>query len=90
MKLKDIEKMLRAIINGQTSLKQKLLAEIKSTRSDLSKRIGRVEAKVDKNGKRLDALGEQLAYLEDDTPTQAEHNQIEKRVTKIERHLTSI
>ena len=34
---------------------------------------------------RLDKQGKQLAYLEDDAPTRAEHDELTKRVEKIEK-----
>ena len=50
--------MLQAIINGQTSLK-----------GELSRKIDKVEKRLTE---RLDKIGGQLAYLEDDTPTREE------------------
>ena len=34
---------------------------------------------------RIDKLGRQLAYLEDDAPTREEHDNLEKRVVKVEQ-----
>ncbi len=69
--------MLQAIINGQTAIKQ-----------ELSGKIGKIDQKVDKLSEKLDAveknltvridkLGKQLAYLEDDTPTREEYDNLE-------------
>jgi len=68
--------MLRAIINEQSDLKQELLKKIEEVdiklggvEERLGKKIDKVEGKVLVNTKRLDKIGSQLAYLEDDTPT---------------------
>lgn len=51
--------------------------------------VKRVDEKVVKNGKRIDKLGEQLAYLEDDAPTKGEFEKLEKRVGKLEKVIVS-
>lgn len=57
----DTQKMLRAVINGQTTLKQELSSEIKKVDQKLDK--------VERNlTGRIDKIGRQLAYLEDDAP----------------------
>ena len=88
------KKMLRAIINGQSALKEELLKKIDVVETKLSGRIDSLEKKMDsgfKNvNKRIDRLGKSLAYLEDDAPTRAEHDELEKRVTKIEHKIASI
>ena len=68
--------MLRAIINEQSDLKQELLKKIEEVdiklggvEERLGQKIDKVEGKVLVNTKRLDKIGSQLAYLEDDTPT---------------------
>lgn len=96
----DTKKMLRAIINGQSALKAELLKKI----DDLDKKftakfddVDRRFAKVDKRfdtlernlTKRIDKLGRQLAYLEDDTPTREEHDELAKRVRKLEQKTAS-
>lgn len=88
MKSDQIIKMLRAIANAQSSLKQELLTEMKNGFNQVNKRIDKLELKVIKNGKRIDKLGKSLAYLEDDAPTREEHDKLEKRVTKIEHQVT--
>ena len=74
--MSDTDQMLRAIINGQSDLKQELLKKIEEVdvtlegvEERLGKKIDKVEGKVLVNTKRLDKIGSQLAYLEDDTPT---------------------
>lgn len=79
-------KMLQAIINGQKALEERLMSEIGKVRSD----VKRVEVKVDKNGKRIDKVGLQLAYLEDDAPTREEFDDLEKRVKKVEKSIASV
>ena len=79
-------KMLHAIINGQRALEEMLMGEIGKVRSD----VKRVEVKVDKNGKRIDKVGLQIAYLEDDAPTREEFDDLEKRVKKVEKSIASV
>ena len=84
----DIKKMLRSVINGQSALKQELLAK-----------IGKLDKKVDNNNdslrkdvrdgfekvnKRLDSIGKSVAFLEDDSPTIEEFDELESRATKLE------
>ena len=66
----NIKDVLQAILDGQDSI-----------RSD----IKRVEKKVEENGERVDKLGLQLAYLEDDAPTRDEFDELQSVVKKIER-----
>lgn len=83
--MNDNQKMLQAIINGQTALKQELVTKI----DKVDQRVAKLDEKLDKVErnltKRMDRLGRQLAYLEDDTPTREEHNHLEKRVEKLEQ-----
>ncbi len=76
----DTQKMLRIIINGQSSFRQEVLGKLDKVEKRLDSRIDGLENKIDGlDGKidgvekrlteRLDKIGRQLAYLEDDTPT---------------------
>lgn len=98
--MNDTQKMLQAIINGQTTLKQELAAKIDKVDKKLSQRIDGVNQKVDGLGKkidkaeknlttRIDKLGRQLAYLEDDAPTREEFDKLENRVDKIDQRTVS-
>jgi len=80
--IKQIMKMLRAVINGQSALKQELLARI----NKLDKKIDGVEERLTK---RINMQGSQLAELDDNAPTGQEFRSLEKRVTKVERRLAS-
>lgn len=68
-------KMLQAVLDGQVAIRED---------------IGEVKLEVKKNGKRIDKLGLQLARLEDDTPTIEEFVKFEKRVTKVEKHISVV
>ncbi len=92
----DTQKMLQAIINGQGTLKQELLSKIDrvdkkvdAQSENLGSKIDGLDKKVDRVEKnltsRLDKIGKQLAYLEDDTPTKEEFDNLEKRVDNIEQ-----
>ena len=94
--MNDTQKMLQTIINGQSTLKQELLSEI----GKVDKKVDRLGEKVEGlDGKmdgvenrlteRLDKIGKQLAYLEDDTPTREEYDDLEKKVTKIGQRIIS-
>ncbi len=89
----NTQKMLQAIINGQSTLKQELISKIDRVEKKLEGRIDGLDVKLDKVEKnlteRIDKLDKQLAYLEDDTPTREEYNSLEKRVDKIELEVTS-
>lgn len=70
--------MLQSVLNGQVSIR---------------KDIKKVESKIDKVEKnltvRIDRIGSQLAHLEDDAPTKEEHEDLEKRVDKVETRIAS-
>lgn len=75
-------KMLQAIINGLAAFKQEVLTRFDKTDQKIDK--------VEKNlTKRIDKLGRQLAYLEDDTPTREEFDNLEKRVDTLDQKITS-
>src|SRR5438132_428092 len=87
----NTQKMLRIIINGQSAFKQEFLGRIdkldrrmfglEGKMVSLDEKIDRVEKNLTK---RLDKIGKQLAYLEDDTPTREEFDKLENRVVEIE------
>src|SRR3989344_2304077 len=85
----DTQKMLRAIISGQSSFRQEVLSKIDKLDKKLTGRIDGVEKnlteKIDRVENRLDKIGKSLAYLEDDTPTKEEFDNLEKRVDRMER-----
>lgn len=92
----DNKKILQAILNGQSALKQELVSKI----NKVDQRVERLEGKIDqveenltkkiktveKNlTRRIDSIGRQLAYLEDDTPTREEFDKLENRVGELEQ-----
>lgn len=93
----DTQQMLRTIINGQSSFRQEVLSKIDNLDKKLTNRIDGVEKnlseridQVEKNlTGRLDNLGKQLAYLEEDTLTREEFDDLANKVTKVEQKLTS-
>ena len=86
--------MLRAVINGQSAMKSELLSKIDSVDKNLTNKIDSLDKKIDGVEKRLtrriDMIGFQVANLEDDTPTRDEHDELAKRVTKLELKVASI
>lgn len=90
----DTKKMFQTIINGQSALKQELLAEIRKVDS----KVGSLENKVDnlqtemkqefkQLTARVDKIGSQVARLEDDAPTVDEFDDLVKRVKKLESQI---
>lgn len=89
-----MKKMLQMIINGQSAFRQEVLKTIKKLEEKLDNKIDNLDIKVDnldikldtveKNlTSRIDKLGKQLAYLEDDAPTREEFDDLEKRVKRV-------
>ena len=72
-------KMLQAIIDSIGALRK----DIKNVKDELSN----VEKRLTK---RIDRLGSDLAYLEDDAPTVEEFNNLDKRVGKLEQQVLYI
>lgn len=93
-KVDSNDKMIRAIVNSQSSMKQELLERISKLDRKLGCRIDRLEIKTEdgfiKVSERLDKIGKSVAYLEDDTPTIQEHNKLEKSVGNIENKLQTL
>jgi len=97
----DTKKMLRTIINGQSDMKAELLTKIDGVEKGLGKRIDGVETELSKLksevktgfkkvNNRLDLIGKQVAYLEDDAPTRDEHDELVRRVTKLEHKAVAV
>jgi len=69
-------KILQSILHGQVSIRNGI------------KRVEKKVGKVEKNlTERMDKLGSQLAYLEDDVPTKEEIEVLDKRVGKLETQI---
>jgi hypothetical protein len=90
----EIKKMLRAVINGQSALRDELTGKFDSIRHGMEKGFADAKVHADDIEKRLtariDRIGKQVAYLEDDAPTREEHEMLEKRVAKVEKKLASL
>ncbi|MBU0999929.1 hypothetical protein KKE78_00835 [Patescibacteria group bacterium] len=84
----DTQKMLQAIVNGQSAIKQELLSKI----DKVDKKLDGLDEKLDNVEEnltgRIDKVGKQLAYLEDDAPTREEYDNLEKKVDRIEHKAT--
>ena len=74
-------KMLRAIVDTVGEIR-KDVQYIKKGMREMEVRLTKEIRKVDA---RVDTLGKQLAYLEDDAPTTRDFHRLEKRVTKLEQ-----
>ncbi len=89
----EIKNMLRAVINGQSTLKSELIQKIDGVEKKLGGRVDSLEKEVrtgfKKVNQRIDRLGKSLAYLEDDTPTREEFDGLEGRVIRVEKKISS-
>lgn len=87
--MNDTQKMLQAIINGQSAIKQELSGKI----DKIDQKVDKLSEKLDQVEKnltgRIDKIGKQLAYLKDDTPTREEYTDLEKKVDKMEKKVIS-
>lgn len=81
-KTDDTKTMLRAIINGLSAFKQEFLSfkkEVIQRFDDVDQKFAGLEERLTK---RIDKLGKQLAYLEDDSPTREEFDDLKKGIDK--------
>ncbi len=89
----DTTGMLRTIINNQSNFRQEMVGKLDRLDKKLTGKIDQVEKnlseRIDNVDNRLNKMGKQLAYLEDDAPTREEHTKLEKRVSKLERKVAS-
>jgi hypothetical protein len=76
--------MLQAILDGQNAIKEELKSDIKR----LEEKVDKNTVTIEKNGKRIDKIGLQLAELADDAPTIDEFEKLEKRVSTLELQMT--
>lgn len=88
--MNDTQKMFQAIINGQSSFRQEVLSKIDKLDQKLNGLDGKIDRVEKKITDRIDKLGKQLAYLDDDTPTKEEYDNLEKRVGVLEQKITSV
>jgi hypothetical protein len=65
----DIQKMLRAVINQLSAFRVEVSEKFDKLGNELRGKIDNTEKRLTK---RLDKIGRQLAYLEDDAPTREE------------------
>ncbi len=82
-------KVLKAITNVQSVLHQLIITEIKGVREDIKRLDIKIDGVEERLTARINKIGSQLAFLEDDTPTREEHDNLEKRVGKIEKTISS-
>ncbi|HWA51678.1 MAG TPA: hypothetical protein VG895_01325 [Patescibacteria group bacterium] len=71
--------MLQAIFDTVSSLRN----EIKDLRNEMNDKFKKVDENFKKVNQRLNKIGESVAYLEDDTPTRKEFENLENRVNKL-------
>ena len=76
-------KLLQAIVDSVAASRK----EIKEVKDEVKKVEGKIDGVEKRLTERINKLGASLAYLEDDTPR--EFDKLEKRVTKLEKHVVS-
>lgn len=84
-KIDEIEKMLKAVLSGLTGFRQEFLnfkKEVLQRFDGMDKKIDGVEERLTQ---RIDVIGKQVAYLEDDVSTREEFDKLGKRVDKLEK-----
>jgi hypothetical protein len=79
-KTDDIAVMLKTVINNLSTFRQEVFKRFDETDKKFDTKIDGVEARLTK---RIDAIGKQLAYLEDDAPTREEFDNLEKKVSLV-------
>ena len=83
----EVKKMLKAVVAGQGALREYIGDEIKRLENKMDQGFARVDKRFEEVNGRIDKLGKQLAYLEDDTPTREEFDGLESRVVKVEKKI---
>lgn len=73
-----------------SKLLQAILDKVSSVDKKVDKGFKIMNKRMDKTDKRIDKLGLQIARIEDDAPTIEEFDDLEKRVSTIEQHTTSV
>lgn len=86
--MNDIQKMFQTIINNQSAFRQEMLKKFKEMDEKFTEKFDSLREEMHKIEinltQRINNIGKQTAYLEDDTPTRDEFDKLEKRVDKIE------
>ncbi len=72
--MEEIKKMLRAVINAQSALREEFLGQIAKVRQEIGETKEDVRNAEKRLTARIDKIGKTVAYMEDDTPTRQEYN----------------
>jgi len=83
------QKILRTIMNGQSSMKSELLGKMTKLEKKVDDGFEKVNERFNDAIKRIDKIGLQVAKLEDDAPTVEEFDNLVKKVEKVQQNLTS-
>lgn len=81
------KKILKAIANLSTTLRTEIIKNREKSDKDKEELKGLIERVEKKLTKRLDMIGKSVAYLEDDTPTREEFEELQKEVETIKSML---
>lgn len=87
--MNDIQKMFQTIINNQSAFRQEILKRFDEMDKKFESLRGETRRSEKNLTSRIDKIGKQQAYLEDDAPTREEFDKLEKRVDKIESKAAS-
>lgn len=80
--IEDLQKMLKAVVNGLSTLRAETQSGFKTANKKIDDLEAGINRRIDSVEERLDNIGRQVAYLEDDAPTREEFNSLEKKVDK--------
>ena len=78
----NTEKIIQAVANGLSTLRMEMLQGFKKVHERIDKLEITLNGRIDGVEERLDIIGKQVAYLEDDAPTREEFDTLEKKVKK--------
>lgn len=87
--VREIKKMSKAVINHISTVKSELLMEIKKSRDESNHKFEQMNKTLASHTKRLDRIGRNVVFLEEDTPTRDEFDRLESRVLKVENRIAS-
>lgn len=82
--MEEIKNMLKAFMNSQSAFNQKIEKELSDVKDIISKKIADSERRLTK---RIDSIGKSLAYIEEDTPTMEEFDDLKRDVELIKKKI---
>ena len=75
---------------SNTKMLQSIIDKVSTVDKKVEKGFKNVDKRFNKVDKRIDKLGLQIAELSDDAPTVGEFDNLENRLQKLEKQVTSV